>query len=291
MTHLNRQIKNIFYSNKRAKSGYGHNVLYEPQETFFDLLLEYMSPDILTSHSLNNRNTFFFENLLYNGLWINDIIKFSQNIPHYAEFFTPFILTIHSPPSPLFKKEDMDILKNRLNPYYFLCFDEKSAAWPMDNIKYMRYGVPNIKNVEINKIKDILLINTRKQKQSYILYQYLKNEFPNADMLDSISGDMDGLSKLLSQYKVCIDIDNYYNLIVANSCGSYGIAANISYDSDILQVSDYKNMIKIIPKLLESNQTEHHRIKSETIKKYDWNNFISSLSIHINNTTFKDFIV
>lgn len=291
MSQLNTQIRNIFYSDRRTKSGSGHNILYEPQETFFDLVLEYISPDVLTAISLSNKNTRFFQSLLYSGIWINDIIKFSQNIPYYADFFAPLILSIHSAPSSLFKKEDIDILKNRLNTYNFLCFDEKKSMWPMDNITYIKYGVPNITNLEINKTKDILLINTRKQKQSYILYQYLKNEFPNIDMLDKALGDIEGLSKLLSQYKICIDIDNYYNLIMANACGSYGIGANVSYDRYIKNVSDYKDILKIVPQLLESNQNESEQIRVETIKKYDWNEFVNNLSIHIKNIIFKDFVV
>ena len=142
-----------------------------------------------------------------------------------------------------------------------------------------------------NKKKNILIINTKRQKQSYIVYQYLKNTYPDTDMVESVSYDIEHICKLLSQYKVCIDIDNYYNVLLANACGAYGITAAQTFDKNIIKVLNYEEIIGIIPELLSANTKEANNIREDVIKKYDWDTFGVNIQNHIKNIITKDFIV
>ncbi len=287
MTLLNKQIKNIIYTHKRTYANTGYNILYKPHDTFFDSAINYITSDIMTPICLENKN--LIQNIFYSALWTNDIIDFSQRIPDYAEFYTQYILAIHSPPSPLLKREDINILKNRLHSYKILSFDQNKQSWPIDNISHISYGVPDLGDLDITKSKDILVINTKRQKQSHILYQYLKKAFPNTDMLELQSYDIENISKVLSQYKVCIDIENYYNLILANACGAYGITASDSFDDTIIKAKDYDDIVRVLPNLLLLGNRDAEAIRKNTLNKYDWNKFNQNINSYIKHIIAKDF--
>jgi hypothetical protein len=290
---LNKQIQNIFYTHKRTISNNGYNILYRPHETFFDAAMNHIDSNILTTICVEDIKNDFYKHILYSGILINDIVEYSQNIYNYAEFYTRPILLIHSSPLSIFKKEDINILKTRLNAYAFLSFDQQKESWPMSDISYINYGIPNIKDIDINnnKKKNILIINTKKQKHSHILYQYIKNTYPDADMIESAPNDIEHICKLLSTYKVCIDIDNYYNVLLANSCGAYGITASQTFDKDIIKVNNYEDIIGMLPQLLSENMKEANNIRENVIKKYDWDTFGVNIQNHIKNIITKDFIV
>lgn len=290
MKFLNKQIRNMLYTYKRSKNRTGYNVLYKPYGTFFDLAMSNMDPNILTTIPIKDQDNDFIQKIFYSLLWINDPIDFSHNIPHYAEFFTKIIVAIHSPPSPLFKKEDLNIIKNRLSPYDIICFHKNFEQWPIDNILYIDYGIPyQNKQIIKEKTNDILIINTKKNKQSYILYQYLKSEYPGTDMLEIMPENMQNLYKFLSKYKVCIELEDYYNLIIANSCGCYGMTPVKSYDENIITIQNYEDISRILPDLLSSNDS--NKISQSVLSKYDWNKFSQNIYEYMNGLIFKDLSI
>lgn len=290
---LNKQIKNIFYTHQRSLIGMGCNVLYKQAGTFFDSVINELSSDIIVPLQFEKQvDQHLIDSVFYSGLWINDIIEFSQTIPDYANFYTKYIMCIHNSPSPIFKREDLSILKNKLNSNTFLCFDQNNGSWPMDNVKYSKYGIPKTPDIDSNKEKDILVINGKKQKQTYILYQYLKNDFPQADMLESCSINFEHASKIISKYKICIDLDNYFNLVLANACGSYGITSTVSFDDTIFTTKDYNEVVSLIPNLLSKINIDNSKnIRNNTLEKYDWNSFENNIKTHLNTIMTKDFSI
>jgi len=286
--YINKQINNIFYNHKRKISHSNTNILYEKTHSFFDAAIFSDSSHSLLPIIINDNNQYLIENIFYSGLWINDIIQFSQKIPAYANFYTDYILAIHSAPSSLFKREDLMILKKNINQYPFVCFGEFKNTWPMENITYIPYGVKN-PGASYTKSKDILVINQKKQKQTDILYQYLKQQYALTDILHSAPSDINEVHNILSQYKVCIDIDNYYNLLVANACGCIGITALQSNDADIISVNNSNKIFHIINNLIIEN--DYNKISNQTIEKYSWEMFCSNMRDYGNKVLNKEFII
>lgn len=287
MKLLNKQIKNILYTYKRSKNKSGYNMLYDMHKSFFDAAMFSLNPNILIALPINDDSVDFLQVFFYSLLWVNDPIEFSHNIPYYSEFFTKTIISIHSTPSKLFKKEDLNIIKNRLDTYDILCFDQNPSAWQLDDIVKINYGIPDPKEfLSTPKTKDILIINTKQNKQSQLLYQYLKSTYPNTDMLENIPNDIENIFNIISKYKVCIGLEDYYNLIVCNACGCYCLTSIESYDKNIITVQNYEDMLRLLPELL--NKSDYDKVSQSVLSKYDWNEFNTNIQKYINDIIVKD---
>lgn len=289
--YIDKQIKNIFYANKRLKQGAYVNILYEKAQSFFDTCMLNTSVGGILSIPISE-NIEYIKNSYYGAIWINDILDFSQKIEYYSRYYTNYILSIHSDPSMILKKEDLMIIKKNLNIYSFLCFSENQNSWPMEKIKYIKYGIPEIySDIEISKKrKDILVINLKKQKQTSILYQYLKENFSSTDMLLENISNISELQKKLSEYKICIDIDNYYNLIFANSCGCTGITALRSNDRHIIKINSSNEILNMIPNLLNAH-IDYDEVSKNVITKYDWKKFDDEISYYKYSIINKGFTI
>lgn len=270
---INKQIKNILYSYDRFKTKNTHNIFYNRASSLFDLAInEFPNSMINIIDMAHNDN--LMNKVCYSAIWINDILNYSQHIVQFAEFYTGQILCIHDPPTANFKKEDIAILKSNLNRYRFLSFCPIANLWLLDRVIYKPYGVLPLTH-HIEKSKDILILNFRHQKQVDMLYQYTKQAFPNTDICDQPIKDIESAQKLISKYRVCIDFDSYYNLIVANSCGTVGVGASYSVDENIYQVSGSQELFAALPNLL--NTKDYDTISQTTIKKYNWQKFCENV--------------
>lgn len=285
---INKQIKNTLYTLKRQSIGYMPNMLYSPHGSFFDAALQELpntAPAILT---LSDKP--FIDSSYYNCLWLNDLIDFSQKIPYYANFHTNLIIAIHDIPAAFFKKEDLSILQNNVSKYNFISFTDKYEKWSLPNVKYVPYGVVAPNNKVFEKTKDILIINTRGQKQINILHQYINSEFPQSDILHQIPRSIHDIQNIISQYKICIDFDYYYNLILANACGTYGITSIQSSDDNIYTADNSAQIITLI-KMLLNNKTNYEQIKENITKKYNWDIFVDNICSYIGNAYYEEFII
>jgi hypothetical protein len=288
--HINKQINNIFYTLKRINRDSPTNILYNKSGSLFDATI-FSSIEHSLIPVLVTENNKFIDNSFYSALWLNDIIDFSQKIQYYANYYTNFILAIHSGPPSIFKREDLIILKRNINQYNFLSFCEDKNVWPMDNIESIRYGVvppSDIKNFN-NREKDILILNFKKQKQSDILYQYIKQKFPLTDIIHDYNLDISIMHQKMAKYKICIDIDNYYNLLIANSCGCLGITSLESRDENIVSVQNSNKIFDILPKLLKN--TNHTDVYNMTINKYDWTAFCQKIADYSKQIFNKGFTI
>jgi hypothetical protein len=274
--YINKQINNLFYTLNRIKKNQPTNILYNKSSSLFDTAIFSNTKHLLIPIILTTDNE-FINNSFYSALWLNDIIDFSKKIPDYSNYYTNFILAIHSAPPSVFKREDLIIIKRNINQYKFLSFYEDTDDWSMDDIEKIRYGVPPCDSENFDKReKDILIINFKKQKQSDILYQYIKQTFPLTDIIHDFSLDIDAIHKQIAKYKICIDIDNYYNLLIANSCGCFGITSLKSHDENIISVQNSNEIFNTIPKLLKN--ISHKNISDTTIQKYDWSTFCEKIN-------------
>lgn len=273
----------------RMRTGCPINVMYSPSYSFFDAMINMTTDHGIVPMIFTKNSNHYIDHTNYSALWLNDIINFSQRIPEYSHFYTSYILAIHDYPSPNMKKEDILILRKNLNKYKFISFLKDNTEWPFDNITTIPYGVP-ICDSNISKSKDILIINIKKQKQTHVLYQYIKQKYPATDITDSNPIDMSQIHTLLSNYKICIDLDSYYNLLVANSCGAYGITANANRgDEFIFSVKEINEIFDIIPKLLSIHDS--NSIIQKTSVNYNWTEFKDHIKKYTQNLYKEGFVI
>lgn len=286
---INKQIKNTLYTIKRKSQGFMPNMLYSLHGSFFDMVMNSLpeiAPPILP---LNNKSIIDYS--YYNGIWLNDLVDFSQKIPYYANFFTNILIAIHDAPGSFFKKEDLSILQNNMDRYHFLAFTDKFNQWSLSNVKYIKYGVMKPTHDITQKTKDILIINSKQQKQTHILFQYINKEYPKSDIIQNIPKSINEIQNIISKYKICIDFDYYYNLIVANSCGSYGITSLQSCDNSIYTAHNSGQIMTFIKILLENKSKTYQDISSDILIKYDWNTFIENICEYVKNKYYQEFTI
>jgi hypothetical protein len=282
---LNKQIKNQIYTKKRILGNQPPNMLYAKHNSLFDVAMSSDEQKYFIPLDINT-NKPFIDNIFYSCVWINSALEFAQNKKSLSEYFVPHIISIHDAPPQTMKKEDMQILFSNTSAHKILSFFSNDSVWEMPNIEYINYGVIPPKNIDtVERNKNILIINTKKQKQIEAVYQHLKQTIPGTDTLYEFSNDINENYAILSKYRICIDTDTYYNLLAASACGCYCVTTRFAFDANIFVVKDLQDMIHTVSNLLKSDiDQKTQSIASDTIKKYDWSEFCTKIYNHYLNS-------
>ncbi len=279
---INYQIHNIFH-NILARQNYPINVLYTYTGTLFDKVIE----DIPNINIINNQ-VFLNVALSYGLCIINDPLDFAQNIGVYNNLFSNKILFFHDGPPPSLKKEDLFLLKSSLNKFPSFYFGMNHESWMNSNIIPINYGIKNI-DIETTKDKDIIILTINNNKQTQLIYDNLKQSYPNTDMLtiDNNKSYTD-IMNIISKYRICVDLGSYYNVLCGVSVGCYGITTKKSYQDDyIYHISDYQQLIGIVKEVLSIPHIDTHTMKDYIKNKYDYASFVKNISNAITNYSAK----
>lgn len=279
---INYQISNIFH-NILAKQNYNKNILYTYTDTLFDKSMENIPNTIMI-----NNQVFLNVPLPYALCIINDPLDFAQNMHVYSNLFANKILFFHDGPPPSLKKEDLFLLKASLQKFPSFYFGLDPEAWMNSNISALKYGIKNI-DIDINKEKDIVILSTKNNKQTTLIYDNLKSSYPKTDLLTiDNSQSYDDIIKNISQYKICIDLGSYYNVLCGVSVGCYGITSKKSYQDDyIYHISDYQQLTNIINEILSISTTNVNMMKQYITNKYCYDSFIKNINAIITNYSEK----
>jgi hypothetical protein len=278
---INYQIHNIFH-NILTKQKYPKNILYTYTESLFDKAME----DIPDTIMINNQ-VFLNIPLSYGLCIINDPLDFAQNIGAYNNLFANKVLFFHDGPPPSLKKEDLFLLKTSLQKFPSFSFSLNHEQWMNQSIQSLNYGIKNI-DIDINKEKDIVILSTKNHKQTKLIYDNLKQAYPNTDLLTINSNQSyEDIIKIISKYKICIDLGSYYNVLCGVSVGCYGITTKKSYQDDyIYQISDYQQLIGIVKDIL-SSPININDMRKYIEDKYCYESFIQKISNIITNYSAK----
>ena len=276
--NTNKLIENTLYTINRVSLDYPCNILYEKHNSFFDRAMD-LTHELF--NTIDTESTHLIDHIPYSAVWINQHIQ--SLITKYNIPGTHRIVAIHDSINKLVKKEDIDLMRNSLMLFDPIVFDQD----PTYNISHMHrinYGVPipTEEHLFPHKDKDIVVINTRRNPMGYSLRVHLKNHYPNIDIIEDISLSIDKLYTILSQYKLCVDLDDYYSLLLAGAVGCHGITAVASYDDSIHKVTDLSQLINKIQSLLAvTEQQEAKMISDKILAKYDFNHFLHSIKTYI----------
>lgn len=196
------------------------------------------------------------------------------------------LVFFHKKPPAKFKKEDSVILKNSLDKTRKIFIGQEIAsAWASNtwsNAHTIEYGIPVNKAIP-DKTKSILFINQSNNSQIQSLYSGLVKQFPNSDLLHTMSLDIDIVTKTLSDYTIVVDMDSTINILLAAACGCKTITSPmVSIDADIREsykIINYDSLSKIIENIiLEPISDNDIKFNQQIIDE------------HYNYTTFKNQI-
>lgn len=275
---INYQTHNILHT-MYAQRQYNLNVLYTSTDSLFDKIME----DVSNINLINNQVFLNFA-LSYGLCIINDPLDFAQNLNTYSGLYANKILLLHNDPAVSLKKEDLFLLRSSLSKFPCFCFTPNYELWSNPNIVPLSYGVKEYLS-PISKTKDIVLISHKEHRQTKLIFDNLKQTYPTAELLDiDYSRPYDDILQTISEYKICIDLVSYYNVLCGVSVGCYGITGKRQYsDKYIDQISNYQELIAIINDKLSANVTNIEHMQQYIKQKYSQESFLISMKNTITN--------
>jgi hypothetical protein len=257
-------------------------VLYSTHNSYFDSIM--FSLDTI-NYCLDTTYSHYYDlYITHNGF---DYAQEAQNWCNAMHINA--LVFFHKKPPAKFKKEDGVILKNALHKTHKVFIGKEIAeSWSYNtwtNTSVVEYGVPTHQSTA-EKTKSVLFINQSNDSQISSMYSSLIQKFPNSDLLQTPSLDIDIVAKLLSQYAVVVDMDNTINILLASACGCKTITSPIvSINADIKEsykIINYDSLSKIIENIIlepinENDIKYNKQIIHQYYNYHDFKNQITNI--------------
>jgi hypothetical protein len=271
------------------------NILYEPNQSLFDVVFPEIDATILRTESASSKYFYydayvtsnFFSHVNYRNKFlhnhqIQDVVIFHQKTPN------------------VFKKEDKTILRNNLSSTYKI-FPTSLIAneWDIQDKKSMtiNYGIPSIKH-ELIPFKDrntVLFMNFNDDTNVNNLFASIKTFFPDAILINKLVNDsLAETLKFISNYKIVIDLANPFNSLCATACGCFTITNQISDDSikSCLVTQNFREAKELISNIISNANTDLvEKDKEYIIINYPMNIFIDNMTKLFNRIKMEPFII
>jgi len=202
------------------------------------------------------------------------------------------LVYVRNPPPHGIKKEDRFLIQQKLSKSHVVFQNENLRdSWFGNSNRFsiLEYGIPLL-DIGTHNRNSIIVLNYNQSHNLKLLYHNVKQNFPDAAMLESIdSMSYLDICYILQQYKVCITAGDNYNTLcaVANGCKVFSndLVPNIEYT----YFNDLNDIIKLIHKAVQ----DHHTIgKLDNIAKYySIDNFNNTFTSILNNILRKPIIL
>lgn len=278
---VNYQIHNLFHQISFKKQYHKLNILYTYTNSLFDKAMAESDRFLYVGDSVFQRQP-----LSYGLCHINDPLDFAKNIEKYSRLYSNKIVFYHNNPPKDIKKEDLFLLNSTLEDFVSFSFSKHSHVWNNKNIQYIDYGIKTINPPIEDKPGNILILDGQNNKQAKLLHDNLKQKYTDTNLLKlDTSHTLDEILAEISRYKICIDIDSYYNVLCGVGVGCYGITARPSSDQEfIYTIADYNTMVETIDMLLSSYTNKIESMRDYINHNYNYDKFIKKIEeINYNN--------
>tara|TARA_B100001778_G_scaffold334889_1_gene348620 strand:- start:419 stop:1252 length:834 start_codon:yes stop_codon:yes gene_type:complete len=264
---------NIFQKARSKSQSYTTNVLYESYYNIFDQLLQQAIPDICFVHKNVNNSFFNFDFTSNNSIFISP-----SEINNIYNTYTDLVIFNHEDVSNM-KKEDKAILNHNVKNVKVINFNSKSNSI-FANALNIEYPFPNL-SCNVDRIKDLLIIDTKQHPFSQSVLEYAKLQGISADLIKKVDANISELYTQFSQYKIILDTSQRINHILALLAGCHVITqSNIDgyFESKYtFKFNDHNEILTIIKKCL-SKETKYH---TEIADRYSSKDFSKKFKEYI----------
>ena len=282
-----------------------YNVIYNPQNNLFDIML-FMSVEHYFYLFSNNKKNYNLSNVIdlpqdyinlynYNIHCTNDIIGYTTSSNNIKQFHINTLIFTHSYKPSRIKKEDTVLINEALQKEQKIFFSENAQnSWNTHNNSVnIRYGIP--KEFYIDKKpsdrKDILILNYENLHHNQQLHQALLSNGYTCDISSSSINSPNFINTQFNEYKICIDLaeHNVSNLLCAVGAGCIGLSVktpmlvNDFNLPGLFLVDSIEHSIEIIKELLSIPDNDKELFSKEAHKTFDFDIF----SKHINDLFIK----
>lgn len=269
------------------------NVLYAPTNNTFDLLVK--SLDINT-YNIKQR----FGNYYYDLFWTNNFLEHTQQtISLVKQIHLLDVVWFHNNPPLKFKKEDIVLVSQHLRNSIKICADASiMQAWGFDHdteTKVIPYGIMSSDIDYSNKTESILLLNFNNNTDITNLYEFIKQDFPAAVMINSLDHvhSLNELYSIIAKYHICIDIYNSLNVLIAQYLGCKVITSTEQAKQliGVIQLSDYGNIKEVLQSALNDNLSHTDILSNRNWiqETYNYQTFHNSVMSILSEIKTKEF--
>lgn len=248
------ELKNISYNVVNKILDRNVKIYYENHYSIFDLIFKKLDYYIIDDCS-DLAKSFYYDLRVTNN-YFKYINNFNEMLMDMQ--VTNLIFFHDKCPSQL-KKEDRIILANSLRKTKKIVFMESNHSdWNFDQstTHFIKYGIPQSKKSKTVKNKDILILNLRNNNQLNKLFQHIKNQYKNTDILTSIQElSLDRVYDILSEYKVVIDVDSAINALCSINCGCISLGLE-KFDDNIgshIKILDFRTINALLDNIFNAN--------------------------------------
>ena len=267
------------------------NLLYNPNNSFFDFIIPLLDCNVCTSKSKNSTNYY------YDTYMTSDFFNHSNNRNSFLYKHHINDIVVFNEPCPRqFKKEDKIILSNTIRSAIKIFTNSFiSESWLIsDNKTYtINYGLPQV--VEIpEKTIPVLILNLRNNQHAHRLYNHIKQIFNETKYIYGTQNDFKFITEMIKRTKIVIDIDSPSNLIHATQSGCFTISSQC-YDPNIkscLIMNDFRSIHEVIQDMLGLSDKSIIDYDQQYINKvYNFNNFYEKMNNILYESKMEPFIL
>jgi hypothetical protein len=286
MQNIIHQLFSLASSNTKDIS-----ILYDYSDNIFDkFVTQYL--DMAFVYNDNHKNT--RELFSYDIYWNNNPVEYIGNLDKYKNDHIQDIVLFHEFPDNALKKEDKFLLQNRLRDSLKIYTNPSfKNVWSINNGHYIPYGLPYIKTDLSLTRKSLVVLNADNSKAGEFLYSHIKQDFPDASILQNISTmSYDGITDVLQEHNVCISFKKSFDSLVALSCGCDVLSSSLIEEEGVVHIEDFNKINLMIGSVLKARNVEIIKKRIEDlIKKYDLEVFQNEIYNTIRNRIRKPFIL
>jgi len=274
-------------------SGSKLHILYDGAVSLFDDLLD--SLDYLNIFPLMAEDKRKYTDFIGYDLFLsNNPVWASSNISQLLSFHLNIVVFFHSTCPNNFKKEDKFLLKNSLK-YVHKIFssDIVMSSWGFDTTDDRSYTIDyGIRKLPINQPKniDICILNINSNPSVKMLYNYIKNVYPNTILVDN--SNYTNIYETLLKSKICIEAESEFNIYSAIAHKCYVISSMKSLSCEgLINIPSYDNIQKAINSILSNYNEDMTILNSDSIlKKYSLDEFAMSFEKILRNIIKEPYI-
>jgi hypothetical protein len=271
------------------------NILYEPNQSLFDVVFPEIDATILRTESASSKY-FYYDAYVTSNFFSH--VNYRNKFLHNHQ--TQDVVIFHQKTPNVFKKEDKTILRNNLSSAYKI-FPTSVIAdeWGMQDKKSItiNYGIPSIKHelIPFKNRNTVLFMNFNDDTNVNNLFASIKTFFPDAILINKlVNNSLEETLKLISNYKIVIDLAHPFNALCATACGCFTVTNQISDDSikSCLVTQNFRDAKELLSDIINNANTDLiEKDKEYIIMNYSMNIFIDNMTKLFNRIKMEPFII
>lgn len=227
------------------------SAIYKKHNSIFDLCLQHLSNLYIIELEDN-----IYKYIDTDIFCSNDLLQHSQDMSLIRRLHLIDLIFCHSPLPSFLKKEDWYLLLENVKDSSIVATNTETLNFykqinnkTAQDIYHIRYGIPEIELDNLNKKQSIIILNLKKDQQTYNLYNYVKQHYKDCLIIDNIYPDIYNIMSflnLIKEYKILIDLDTNIHVLAGLATGCIPMTKISTEYPGVVNIDRFDNTIKLI---------------------------------------------